>query len=83
MSWRMGRACASQEPPVRPDEADGLVLKIELDAKGRVTRASAVPVTAGLQGKNARLAEEPQLLLDLLESLGARPTRRLADRIEF
>ncbi len=65
------------------DEVDGLVLKVELDAHGKVKWAQAVPIDAGLHGANASLAQDPKLQLDLLESLGARPTRRLPDRLEF
>lgn len=65
------------------DEADGLVLRVELDARGKVARAEAIPIDAGLRGANARPAADPKLPLDLLESLGATPKRRLPDRLEF
>ena len=80
IAWGLGNltfACACT------DEADGLVLRVELDARGKVTRAEAIPIDAGLHGANARLAQDAKLPLDLLQSLGATPKRRLADRLEF
>ncbi len=65
------------------DEADGLVLRVELDAAGRVSVAEAVPVDAGLHGRNAALARDPSLALQLLESLGSSPGERRGDRLRF
>jgi len=64
-------------------ESDGLVLKVDFAADGSVARAQAVPIDAGLHGLNATLAKDPGLTMDLLRSLGAKPTRRLSDRLEF
>ena len=80
IAWGLGNlafACACT------DEVDGLALTVEFDAKGSVTRAAAVPVTAGLRGASAKLSAAPGLVLDLLESLGGKPTRRRNDRSEF
>lgn len=65
------------------DETDGLVLRVELDAHGRVTRAEAIPVDAGLNGRPATPAHDPQLLLELLESLQSSPGERHGDRLRF
>jgi len=52
-------------------EKDGLVLEVELDTGGRVGPACAVPVTAGVEGAEAALSAQPQLIFDLLASLGS------------
>jgi poly-gamma-glutamate capsule biosynthesis protein CapA/YwtB (metallophosphatase superfamily) len=65
------------------DEDDGLLLRVELDATGGVTRATVVPVEAGLHGAPLRLAADPGLTLQLLESLGSSPLRRAGDRADF
>lgn len=65
------------------DEPDGLVLRVEFDARGKIVTAAAIPIDAGLHGSNASLAKDPKLQLDVLESLGAKPVRRLEDRLEL
>ena len=80
IAWGLGNLVFACECT---DEQDGLVLRVELDRKGRVIRAAAIPVDAGLHGSNAALSTDPRLMLDLLESLGAKPIRRLPDRLEF
>jgi poly-gamma-glutamate synthesis protein (capsule biosynthesis protein) len=80
IAWGLGNLAFACECT---DEADGLLLGVELDAEGGVTRATVVPVTAGLHGTNARLSENPKLTLDLLESLGSSALVRHGDRAEF
>ncbi|MBI5481423.1 MAG: CapA family protein [Deltaproteobacteria bacterium] len=65
------------------DERDGLLLRVELAADGAVTRATVVPVDAGLHGAPLRPAANAGLALDLLESLESSPLRRSTDRADF
>lgn len=51
-------------------EDEGLLVRLELRA-GTVTRATAVPVRAGLHGQHARLLDDASTDLSLLESLGS------------
>ncbi|MEW5741849.1 MAG: CapA family protein [Myxococcota bacterium] len=57
------------------EEEEGLLLRVELDASGRVGPALVVPVDAGLHGTAVRPARDRALLLRLLESLGSTPLR--------
>ena len=80
IAWGLGNlvfACRCTE------ETDGLVLRVELDANGRVTRAEAIPIEAGLHGRDAALARDPALALKLLESLGSSPGEQRVDRLRF
>lgn len=80
IAWGLGNlvfACACT------DETDGLLLRVELGAGGRVTRATVVPVEAGLRGAALRPAREAALTLELLESLGSSPLRRTGGAAEF
>ncbi len=80
IAWGLGNlafSCACT------DESDALTLRVEFDAAGKVLGAEAVPISAGLNGEPARLSVQPKLVLDLLEALGAQPSRRLEDRSEF
>ena len=52
------------------DGSSGLVLRVELDARGKVTRAEAIPLTLGCT-TNAALAQDPVFALQVLESLGS------------
>lgn len=80
IAWGLGNlafACHCTE------ETDGLLLRVELDARGRVTRTTVVPVDAGLHGEAFRPAKDAALTLELLESLGSSPLRRVAAGAEF
>ena len=63
-------------------EIDGLVVRVELDARG-TRRAQVIPVDAGLLGQPARPAEAAGLTLDLLRSLGSELTERAAAHAFF
>ncbi|MBL8955957.1 MAG: CapA family protein [Myxococcaceae bacterium] len=54
-------------------ERDGIVLEVELDTSGQVGPAWVVPVSAGLEGADATLSEQPALTFELLGSLGSAP----------
>jgi poly-gamma-glutamate synthesis protein (capsule biosynthesis protein) len=56
-------------------ERDGLIVRVELGAKG-IEGITLIPIQAGLHGAPARLSDEPDLIFDLLESLGSSPLRR-------
>ncbi len=51
-------------------EDEGLLVRLELQ-NGRVLRATAVPLRAGLHGQQARLLDDATTDLSLLESLGS------------
>lgn len=63
------------------DERDALALEVELD--GPSTSAWVVPVSAGLHGAAAAPSEHPQLIFDLLESLGSSRLTREGTRARF
>ena len=71
-------------------ETEGLLARIELerddssnDPGVRVGAAQVIPIDAGLSGEPARMAAEPEVTLDVLESLGSTPLRRTGDRAFF
>jgi poly-gamma-glutamate synthesis protein (capsule biosynthesis protein) len=64
-------------------ERDGLVLEVELEGRGRPGATWVVPVTAGLNGAVAKLSEQPDLVFQLLESLGSSPLAREGPRARF
>lgn len=80
IAWGLGNvafACACT------DESDGLLLRVELDAQGRVTRATVVPIDAGLRGAPVRPAKDAALTLELLESLGSSALSRTSQGAEL
>lgn len=73
IAWGLGNlafACDCTE------ETDGLLLRVALAARGRVSRATVVPVDAGLHGEAFGPAKDAKLTLELLESLGSSPLQR-------
>jgi poly-gamma-glutamate synthesis protein (capsule biosynthesis protein) len=64
-------------------ESDGLLVRVEVDGAGAVTRATVVPVDAGLHGAPLQPAADAPLTLQLLESLGSSPLRRAGPRADF
>jgi len=64
-------------------EGDGLLLRVAFAADGSVSRATVVPVDAGLHGAALRPAKDAAVALDELEGLGSSPLRRSADSADF
>lgn len=80
IAWGLGNlafACECSQ------EKDGLVLEVELDVSGHAAAAWAVPVTAGLNGAPPQLSEQPELMFELLQSLGSAPLARDGARGRF
>lgn len=63
-------------------EDEGLLVRLELAQRG-VTRATVVPVRAGLHGGTARLPDDASLELALLESLGSRLRAKTTGRADW
>jgi poly-gamma-glutamate synthesis protein (capsule biosynthesis protein) len=63
-------------------EDEGLLVRLELDGQA-VTRATVVPVRAGLRGARARLPEDATLDLELLESLGSTLSNKTKQRADW
>lgn len=63
-------------------EDEGLLIRLEVDGR-TVTKATAIPVRAGLHGARARLPDDASLDLALLESLGSVLTNKTPHRADF
>lgn len=63
-------------------EAEGLLVRLELE-EGKVSRATAVPIRAGLRGQRATLPEASTLELSLLESLGSVLSNKTKTRADW
>lgn len=63
-------------------EDEGLLVRLELEGS-RVTRATAVPVRAGLHGQQSRLLDDATTDLSLLESLGSVLTNKTKTRADW
>jgi poly-gamma-glutamate capsule biosynthesis protein CapA/YwtB (metallophosphatase superfamily) len=72
IAWGLGNLAFACECT---NERDALLLRVELTREG-IHTATVIPIQAGLHGAPARLASEPDLIFDLLESLGSSPLRR-------
>jgi hypothetical protein len=81
VAWGLGNLAFDCECTT---EDEGLLVRLEVGAT-QVTRATVVPIRAGLLGAKARCAtsEEAKSDLDLLESLGSKPTARAATSADF
>ncbi len=63
-------------------EDEGLLVRLEVQER-TVTRATAVPVRAGLHGEHARLLDDATTDLSLLESLGSALTHKTSTRADW
>lgn len=63
-------------------EDEGLLVRLELSDR-RVTRATVVPVRAGLHGAKAHLPDDASVDLSLLESLGSRLHAKTSSRADW
>lgn len=64
------------------DERDGLIVRVRLTARG-IDSAAVIPIDAGLGNQAARLATNPGLTMDLLESLGTTTLSRAGNQAFF
>jgi len=63
-------------------EDEGLLVRLELQGS-TVTRATAIPVRAGIHGARARLLDDATTDLSLLESLGSVLTKKTKTRADW
>jgi hypothetical protein len=79
IAWGLGNLAFDCECT---NEDEGLLVRLELHGSN-VTRATAVPVRAGLAGDHARMLDDATTNLSLLESLGSVLTDKTPTRADW